>query len=258
MSPWQLKVAPSAIAVLLIVFSSDALQAAIVTCPPDLAAGSEYHLAFVTGFNGIGYPDGTTSAGSSDIAVYNEFVNTQASYSSDLDGIAWYAIGSTATVDARDNAKVVAPVYRLDGTRVADGFSDMWDGQLLNAIKVDQHGVDVTTYGNSNRAWTFVFTGSDTSGQKSTPLGGSDTHPHHSEVGRPWHSDAEWIQWDHGPYPNWCEGRFYGLSEPLRVPGGVIPEPSSMIIWSLLGAVVMAAASSRRKHRRLAIGLQWT
>ena len=46
---------------------------------------------------------------------------------------------STATTDARDNAPVAGPVYLLDGTtKVVDNSSDMWDGNIDNAIVIDQ------------------------------------------------------------------------------------------------------------------------
>ena len=88
--------------------------------PDGLSPGDTYHFAFVT--------SGYTNAASSNIADYNSFVNQQAGLSgatTETWGINWYAIGSTETVDARDNAAVNAAVYLLNGTQVETGFNDM-------------------------------------------------------------------------------------------------------------------------------------
>ncbi len=51
-------------------------------------------------------------------------------------GVTYRAIVSTSSVDARDNALVTAPVYRLDGELVASGFDDMWDGSIRVPISL--------------------------------------------------------------------------------------------------------------------------
>ena len=64
---------------------------------PNLPSGSEYELVFVT--------SGGTSSTSSNIDDYNTFVTQQAALSSSLPtGLTWRAVGSTATVNAIDNA----------------------------------------------------------------------------------------------------------------------------------------------------------
>ena len=70
-------------------------------------AGDTYHLAFVT--------LGTRNGISADIGDYNTFVQGAADAAGIgvTESVTWKAIGSTATVDAKDNAVVSAPVYNL-------------------------------------------------------------------------------------------------------------------------------------------------
>lgn len=87
---------------------------AAIFVPPGLNPGDVYHIAFVT--------RGTHDALSVDIADYNQFVRYEAVLPGALTekfGIEWFAIGSTAEVDAQDNAVISAPVYLLDGTRLS-------------------------------------------------------------------------------------------------------------------------------------------
>ena len=91
-----------------------------------------YHLVFVT--------DGRHDAMSTDIGVYNQFVNDQADLNPLLAPITWSAIASTEGAAARDNALISGPVFRLDAVQVATGFADTWDGGIANPINVDQFG----------------------------------------------------------------------------------------------------------------------
>ena len=94
--------------------------------PSGLSDGDRFRLIFVTTDTG-----GTTS---SDIEVYNAFVQSQAAaghtairaYSSQF-----RVVGSTATVDARDNTGTTGtgvPIYWLNGSKVADNYADFYDG----------------------------------------------------------------------------------------------------------------------------------
>ena len=62
------------------------------------AEGDQYRLVFIT--------SGTTNAQSADINTYNNFATSQAAGSttfSRLGEVNWFILGSTLTVDARDN-----------------------------------------------------------------------------------------------------------------------------------------------------------
>ena len=115
-----------------------------VFVPSGLSAGDNYHLVFVT--------DGTTQAQSDQISTYNSFVNLEAERAgATTEGwnLDWRAIGSTASVNANVNASVTAPVYLLNGTLVADGFDDLWDGTIAAPISLDQFGNTVV-----DRVWS--------------------------------------------------------------------------------------------------------
>src|SRR5262245_19190294 len=95
-----------------------------ITAPTGLNPGDLYRLAFVTST--------TRSAYSSNIDDYNTFVTNVANTVPELAslGTTWKAIGSTATVDARDNTGtnpvpdgVGVPIFLLNDTLLAaDNF----------------------------------------------------------------------------------------------------------------------------------------
>ncbi len=115
-------------AIVAVLFSAANVFAAIITLPTSLNLGDEYRLAFVT--------SGTRDATSSDIADYNTFVTNAANAVPALAslGTTWTAIGSTATVDARDNTNTVpstvnggsvgVPIFLLNDTKLVDSNND--------------------------------------------------------------------------------------------------------------------------------------
>ena len=106
--------------------------------PSDLSPGDKYRLAFVTST--------TRDATSTNIADYNTFVTTVANDSSALSSLrtTWTAIGSTSTVDARDNTNTNpgtatgVPIYLLNDTRLAADNADLWNGTIQNPLNVDR------------------------------------------------------------------------------------------------------------------------
>ena len=143
--------------------TASAVQAALVVVPPGLNPGDQYRLVFVT--------DGKRDATSTDINDYNTFVTNQVTGSPlatalttagfNLGTIQWKAIGSTASVTARDNtgtnpSSMGVPIYLIDGNRVADNYPDLWDDSIQTAIGVTQLG--------SGPGQQLVFTGSDRGG----------------------------------------------------------------------------------------------
>ena len=164
------------------------------------APGDKYHLAFVT--------RGTTQATSSDIADYDQFVNTEAQLpGSAVAGYAvtWFVIGSTLSANAADHALISAPVYRLDGELVATNKTDMWDGSLVAAINHDQY-VD---------AWApNVWTGSTSAGivNSSRYFGASSVR-----FGSAGSTDYHWMDLLNMSV-NTGYRPVYALSEPLMIP----------------------------------------
>jgi hypothetical protein len=134
-------------------------------------------------------------------------------------------------VDARDNALVVAPVYLLNGTQLATGFNDMWDGALLNPIDINQFGL--------RQVNDSVWTGSNISGIGTFSLGfGFAAGVGHTG---PLSNATDWIAWQlagsNTSHP------LYALSSLLSVP---VPEPSS---WALVycGALIAGGCVFRRR-----------
>ena len=123
--------------------------------PSGLSTGDQFRLMFITST--------TRLATSSNIADYNSFVQTRAAaghmsiqtYSSQF-----RALGSTAAVDARDNAMTTGTgvaIYWLGGAKVANSNADFHDGTWANPVGRDESGTSVA----SN---TRYFTGSENDG----------------------------------------------------------------------------------------------
>ena len=107
----------------------------VLATPAGLSPGQSFRFVFVT--------DRTTSALSSNIADYNNFVNADAGGAmSQGIHITWNAIGSTSSVAAIDNVgQTDTPVYRVDGALVARdttrGPQGLWSLAILNPINLD-------------------------------------------------------------------------------------------------------------------------
>ena len=201
------------------------MASAAILVPGDLNPGDTYHLAFVT--------YGTTTSESTNIADYNAFVNLEASTAgatTENYGINWYAIGSTASVDARDNAVVSAPVYLLNETKVAEGYTDMWDGSLLSPINL------TNISSNPTPATNGVWTGSLENGTGASPRVLGNSHPR----------EAYWGSTTSGGWmtilnrSNTYQNTMYALSEQLTV-----PEPSTALLLCL-GLLALATGRWNR------------
>ncbi len=81
-----------------------------------------------------------------DILDYDTFLTdlaTAAGLTYDGAAVTWQVLGSTETVAANSRlpASVSSPgLYRLDGVKVADNTSDLWDGTIDNPINVSETG----------------------------------------------------------------------------------------------------------------------
>jgi len=149
-----------------------------------LGAGDRFPLVFVTS------PQNEVDSAWS-IAQLNTYVNKVANNTDGYTGsvvaslgATWYGIGSDTAVDARNNAVVSAPVYRVDGVRIATGRSDLWDGSIENTI-------DVTEQNTAYTYTTVVRTGSNSDGTAATyPFG---VPGNRISRGRTTYTDAFWI-----------------------------------------------------------------
>jgi hypothetical protein len=194
--------------------------AAPITIPTSLDPGDEYRLAFVT--------SPKRNGASSLIASYNAFVtdvaNTQAALASL--GTTWKAIGSTATVDARDNTGtnpvvdgVGVPIFLLNDTLLADDNSDLWDGDILVPFAIDEAG--------AVSPLSFVWTGTTSSGVAHPfPLGSEEP-----VIGTTGMTNSNWV--DGAKLFSFLERPVYAVSDVLIV----VPEPGTglLVMTGLLG-----------------------
>ena len=121
--------------------------------PGDLGPGDSFRLIFIGSSN--------TNANSSDIDVYNTFVQNlvAASGHADIKALSgtFRMLGSTEAVDARDNTGTTGtgvPIYWLGGAQVADDYADFYDGDWdEEATGARETGASVTI-GTNWEIWT--------------------------------------------------------------------------------------------------------
>ena len=109
--------------------------------PSGLSDGDSFRLLFVTST--------TRRADATDIATYNTFVQTRAkaghSAITDSCGNQFKVVGSTSAVNARDNTSTTGtsrPIYWLNGAKVADSYSDFYDGSWDSLAGKTEAGTD--------------------------------------------------------------------------------------------------------------------
>ena len=126
--------------------------------PSGVSAGDSFRLLFVTST--------TRNATATDIATYNTFVQTRAkaghSAITDSCGNQFKVVGSTSTVNARDNTATTGAgqaIYWLNGAKVADNYSDFYDGSFDSLARKTEAG---TSHTGNERIWT----GSNQNGTK--------------------------------------------------------------------------------------------
>jgi hypothetical protein len=207
--------------------------------PAGLAPGAQFRFLFLT--------SGTQAATSTDIADYNTFVNSQASgatYEGSV--VSWQAVGSTATVNARDNVGGFGgnvPVYLTNGTLLAGDLTTstsnkgLWSGTLFATPTIGIDGNGVTT--------NFAFTGSnkDGTGLTDRQLGASFVRygdPTYNIGTFGWYFSVNGM-------PNSFAEHFYGVSSELTVPNAV-PEIDPSGMGSVLALVTGALALIERRR----------
>ena len=201
-------------------------QAAIITSPTTLNPGEQYRLAFVTST--------TRDATSSDIADYDSFVQNAADAVPQLLslGATWKAVGSTATVEARDNTdtnpddSTGVPIFLLNDTKLADDNADLWDGSIDVNFDVTEMGTQI---GDIN-----VWTGTFFTGQRLTTafLGGVGN----VGSGRSGFTSSFWVRVNEFPSGDF-DHPLYAISSVLTA----VPEPSSCLVL-LVGCCGMFSA----------------
>lgn len=213
------------------------LEAAPLTAPAGLAPGTPFRFIFLTRT--------ATAATSTDIASYNSFVQAQASGATFAGAtVNWRAIGSTATVDARNNVGgygTSVPVYLVTGTRVADNLTTsaggLWSGSLLASVRIDIDGIATTRVdawtGSSANGTGFP---SETLGTL-TPRRGSGSF-----------TNAAWL--DSRNSSNISSYLLYAVSEELVVPPDPTPVPT-LSEWALVLMLVMLMTVGWNAQRKM-------
>lgn len=236
----RLSLTPSAVrcavtAVLLVLGGTAPASTLTLSTPSGLSNGDTFRFLFVTG--------ATTQATSSDIATYNAFVQGDAAGAT-YNGVTvtWKAIGSTATVDARDNVGgfgTSVRVYLPGGTLVANDLTTnaggLWSAALFAA---PNQLIDGTT--STGNTWT----GSNPSGVASSlPLGagaGSSTWADRSS------SNNAWLMIN--PFASTNSYGMYGLSAELTV--SAVPEIDPAGMAGVLALVTGALGIAERRRSK--------
>ncbi len=198
--------------------------------------GESYRLVFMW--------SGSTDASNSGSSYYDLLVQGAATSAGLPSPDDWTAIVSTNDGDARDhtgtnpNNSVGVPVFLVDGTPIALNNSDLWDGGLINTLARDE-------FGNYNGGYVWTGTLSDGTSDLTYPCGHSSGN---TTIGEAWlTSTAPWVD-AQTAIPQSYALPVYGISSVLTAPGeGGVPEPTSLLVWGLLGIGVVAGRRRRKQ-----------
>jgi hypothetical protein len=184
-------------------------------------------------------------AQSTDISVYNTWAQDLANASSlnigASQGVTWNIIGSTSSVDARDNTSTNTgtgeSIFLINGsTAIATNYADLWDGAISNAINLDENG------DSKSPNWAFTGTGRDgtsaiNEGQARGPLGADVGNGEVSQAGSVL---SAWIWRTNTSEDPTGSLPMLAMSDTLTV----VPEASSALLIGLGGLVLL-----RRRRR---------
>jgi hypothetical protein len=131
----------------------------------------------------------------------------------------WKVIGSTATVDARDNTGTVPtgagqyPIYRLDKALFFNDYAEMWSGVYPHATpRVDEKGHNPATPG-----CPYLGTGTDDDGTAADRYLGITTASSVAAVDIKWQDSWIYSSWGPKSGPLY----FYALSPLITLTGRV-------------------------------------
>lgn len=236
------------VALMVGTFSLSSAHAApvVLSTPAGLNVGDSFRFVFVT--NGQ-YSQSTSSAGtidasSSDIGVYNTFVSNAAGGAT-YGGVAvtWKAIGSTATVNARDNVGgygSAVPIYLVDGTRISNDLTTsaggFWSGALLGSTNLNLT-IDGSTI--SSKTWTGTLSNGQSAARY---LGKTGDYV----VDGLTTSSTTYLDYQDEWYLDYAP--MYGMSATLTVPPPAVPEPTTCVL-ALVGLLCGGVTTWRRRQR---------
>jgi hypothetical protein len=200
--------------------------------------GDKYHLVYVT--------TATTTATSTEIADYNAFVqgdaNNQTVGGVNLGSVNWFALGSTASTNAINNAVITGPVFDIyhslnpGDSATGSGFlatdaADFWDFMFPGTVGQNSGNPLSNLSGGNNDVWT----GTQAGGTASSALGAGTSSRRH------WTGWSNWVA-TNATSANSSLLPMVALSQELTV----IPEPASLGLLGLGGLLLMG-----RRRRRL-------
>ena len=195
--------------------------------------GDTYHLVFVT--------TNTTTATSTNIADYNTFVQSEANASGlgtalwGTGAVNWFALGSTSSVNAIDNAVITGPAFDIyHSLNPGDSFTgsgflatdaaDFWDFNFPPSAGGNSGNPLSNLTGGNNNVWT----GTGPGGVASSALGAGGSSRRH------W---TGWWNW--GPafatQNNADSLPMVAISQQLTV----MPEPSTGLLIGLGGLLAL-------------------
>jgi hypothetical protein len=218
-------------------------QAAPITAPTDGYTG-DYRLVFATS----SHPMADSSRTMTD---FNADVTTAAAAVTELAALSttWTCIGSTSTVDARDNSgtnpsSTGIPIYTTSGLRIADDNADLWDGSIQNPIMLDDgtSGGNLTGIPPAQRSYAdYTWTGSNTDGTGASSGDGRQLSTDGNlRVSRGGKIDAGWISGVSIGSADSRGARFYGISDVIN--GGTPaadPEITSITVAGGILTIIM-------------------
>ena len=193
-----------------------------ISTPAGLNPGDKFYVVFVTT---------GTSTNTADVATYDAFVAAEgASLEYFGQTLTWQSVVTTASVTAISRFNPTSGIYLIDGTKIADNGSDLWDGSIDNPINLTPEGFTL----GGERVWT----GTNSAGAGSNYMGAARTYYGVTDA-----TNSTWVA---GPLnaPRGNSYRIYASSNELTA----VPEPSVTAL--LIGAGVIALILARRQTRR--------
>ncbi len=214
------------------------LQAAPILVPGGLNPGDPYHLVFVSSarndanFGGISGADAFVQGLADSAGVGNTA------------GISWQSILSDSSINAISRFNPTAPIYDMQGNRVAVNGAALWNAAIApleNPIAFDETG--------SGGIFPEVWTGTDNAGVfvqadsnwLAAPFSGS------ARSGLALQTNGQWV---HAIGTSEAVPQsIFATSGLLFAPSNEVPEPASVAIWALLGIALMGYAGWRKRGR---------
>ncbi|MGA2269602.1 MAG: PEP-CTERM sorting domain-containing protein [Bryobacteraceae bacterium] len=220
--------------VLAVVGIASRSDANIITVPPGLSPGETYRLVFVTA--------DTTTATSTNIADYNDFVTSEANDVAALAALraTWMVIGSTESVSAVTNiGPSSAGIYTLDGAEVATSTAALFSTITTPLLSP----IDITQYGSPIMYEVFAWTGAKYDGTHFTDLALGDPT---AEIGCIQDTSIGYLDCFPNNPQNWQFPQ-YAISSELTV-GGATPEPGTIALTALGGAMLFLARRRKQQY----------